>query len=58
MLPWLDRIFGSHHLPRKWRAQYGISEPMAGTLVGQLVQALREPRPAAPSEGASAASSS
>ena len=56
MLPWLDRIFGTHHLPREWPARYGIPEPMADTIVGQLVQPLREPR--SPSERASAASNS
>ena len=58
IFPWLDRIFGSHYLPKFWPAQYGIPEPMAATLAGQLVQPLREPRRAAPSEGASAAGNS
>jgi sterol desaturase/sphingolipid hydroxylase (fatty acid hydroxylase superfamily) len=56
MLPWLDRIFGTHHLPKEWPALYGIPEPMAATLLGQLVQPLREPpRSASPSEGGGAA---
>jgi len=42
MFPWLDRIFGSHYLPNSWPAQYGIPEPMAPTLVGQLVQPFME----------------
>jgi sterol desaturase/sphingolipid hydroxylase (fatty acid hydroxylase superfamily) len=58
ILPWLDRIFGTHHLPKEWPAQYGIPEPMADTIVGQLVQPLREPRSASPSERAGAASNS
>ena len=36
MLPWLDRVFGTHHLPPdRWPAQYGVApeaaaEPDAG----------------------------
>ena len=29
MLPWLDKVFGTFHLPRReWPAEYGVSEPM------------------------------
>lgn len=45
MLPWLDRIFGTHYLPKDWPARYGIDEPMADSLVGQLVKPFREPAP-------------
>ena len=38
MLPWVDRIFGTHHLPRTWPEGYGIPEPMAPGLLGQLAQ--------------------
>ena len=48
MLPWLDRIFGTHYLPPEWPERYGIDEPMAETLAGQLVQPFHEPS-AAPS---------
>ena len=41
MLPWVDRLFGTYHLPRAWPEQYGIEGPMAPTLVGQIVQPLR-----------------
>ncbi len=45
-LPWLDWIFGTHHLPkRQWPASYGIKETMPDTLSGQLVQPLLEPAP-------------
>jgi sterol desaturase/sphingolipid hydroxylase (fatty acid hydroxylase superfamily) len=47
MLPWLDRIFGSHYLPKKWPERYGIPEPMPEALVGQLTQPLRQPSPEA-----------
>jgi sterol desaturase/sphingolipid hydroxylase (fatty acid hydroxylase superfamily) len=55
IFPWLDRIFGSHYLPKYWPPQYGIPEPMADTLVGQLVQPLREPQalPTARAQGGS-----
>lgn len=35
-LPWLDRIFGTHHLPREWPEAYGIEAPMPTTLFAQL----------------------
>jgi sterol desaturase/sphingolipid hydroxylase (fatty acid hydroxylase superfamily) len=43
MLPWLDRVFGTHYLPKEWPARYGIEEPMAGSLIGQLLSPLQEP---------------
>ena len=43
MLPWVDRIFGTHHLPKTWPEGYGIPEPMASSLAGQLVQPFLEP---------------
>jgi sterol desaturase/sphingolipid hydroxylase (fatty acid hydroxylase superfamily) len=24
MLPWLDRVFGTHHLPKRWPDEYGV----------------------------------
>lgn len=42
MLPWLDRIFGSHYLPKTWPPEYGIPEPMPDSLVGQIIHPLRE----------------
>ena len=39
MLPWVDRLFGTHYLPRQdWPQRYGINSPMAPTLPGQLLQ--------------------
>jgi sterol desaturase/sphingolipid hydroxylase (fatty acid hydroxylase superfamily) len=39
MLPVLDRIFGTFHLPRRaWPAAYGIATPMPPGLGGQMVQ--------------------
>ena len=45
-LPWLDRIFGTFHLPKgRWPTNYGIKETMPTSLGGQLVDPLLEPRP-------------
>jgi sterol desaturase/sphingolipid hydroxylase (fatty acid hydroxylase superfamily) len=41
MLPWMDRIFGTHHLPRgEWPEDYGITAKMPQTLPEQLVYPL------------------
>ena len=42
MLPWMDRIFGTHHLPKQWPSAYGIEAKLPSSLVGQLVYPLRE----------------
>jgi sterol desaturase/sphingolipid hydroxylase (fatty acid hydroxylase superfamily) len=48
MLPWLDRIFGTHYLPREgWPAAYGIEAKLPCSLAGQLAYPLYA-RPAAP----------
>jgi sterol desaturase/sphingolipid hydroxylase (fatty acid hydroxylase superfamily) len=39
-LPFLDRLFGSHYLPRHWPAAVGIDTPLAPTLGGQLLDPL------------------
>jgi sterol desaturase/sphingolipid hydroxylase (fatty acid hydroxylase superfamily) len=39
-LPVLDRIFGSHYLPRHWPADYGTDTPQANSLAGQLLDPL------------------
>jgi sterol desaturase/sphingolipid hydroxylase (fatty acid hydroxylase superfamily) len=44
MLPLLDRLFGTHHLPREWPSDYGIEAPLSGTLGGQLMEPLRPHR--------------
>lgn len=41
MLPILDRVFGTLHLPRTWPAEYGIEAPHPATLRGQLMEPLR-----------------
>ncbi len=47
-LPWLDRIFGTHHLPREWPAKYGIKAKLPDTLAGQMVYPLLIEAPASP----------
>lgn len=36
MLPLLDRLFGTHYLPRGWPTEYGCETPVADALPGQL----------------------
>jgi sterol desaturase/sphingolipid hydroxylase (fatty acid hydroxylase superfamily) len=46
-LPWLDRIFGTHYLPRKeWPSSYGIKAKLPDTLAGQLAYPLFPEPPA------------
>jgi sterol desaturase/sphingolipid hydroxylase (fatty acid hydroxylase superfamily) len=44
MLPWIDRIFGTHYLPKLWPSAYGIDAELPGTLSGQLAYPSR-PQP-------------
>lgn len=40
-LPWIDRIFGTHYLPRhEWPTRYGIKAKMPETLAEQLIYPL------------------
>jgi sterol desaturase/sphingolipid hydroxylase (fatty acid hydroxylase superfamily) len=48
MFPWLDRIFGTHHLPNAWPERYGIDEPMPDSLAGQFIHPLASSRPLLP----------
>lgn len=46
MLPALDRLFGTLHLPKgQWPARYGIAEPMPHSLGQQLIEPFMERRP-------------
>lgn len=38
MLPIMDRVFGTFHLPKDWPAAYGTDTPMPDTLTGQLIE--------------------
>ncbi len=44
-LPWLDRIFGTLHLPKEWPESYGIKAKLPDTLTEQLVYPLFSPIP-------------
>jgi sterol desaturase/sphingolipid hydroxylase (fatty acid hydroxylase superfamily) len=49
MLPCMDWIFGTYHLPRKeWPSAYGIETKMPTSLAGQLLHPLRPPPVGAP----------
>lgn len=42
MLPWIDWIFGTYHLPRnQWPSAYGIEAKLPASLAGQLLYPLR-----------------
>jgi sterol desaturase/sphingolipid hydroxylase (fatty acid hydroxylase superfamily) len=46
MLPWMDRLFGTHHLPRKqWPLAYGIDAKLPNSLAGQLIYPFRPALP-------------
>ena len=46
MLPWMDRLFGTHHLPRdQWPSAYGIDTELPRSLGGQLLYPLLPPPP-------------
>ena len=40
MLHWMDRIFGTHYLPRQWPSAYGIDAKLPESLGGQMVYPL------------------
>jgi sterol desaturase/sphingolipid hydroxylase (fatty acid hydroxylase superfamily) len=45
MLPWVDRLFGTFYLPTtRWPDRYGVDQPTASTLSGQLLQPLESHR--------------
>jgi sterol desaturase/sphingolipid hydroxylase (fatty acid hydroxylase superfamily) len=41
MFPWIDRLFGTLHLPREWPADYGIDKPTPPSIWRQLVAPFR-----------------
>ena len=41
MLPFMDRLFGTHHLPAEWPTDYGIDDPLPASIPGQLLHPLR-----------------
>jgi sterol desaturase/sphingolipid hydroxylase (fatty acid hydroxylase superfamily) len=52
MLPWMDRLFGTFHLPKQWPSSYGIDDKLPESIIGQLMYPLRDSKPvAAPQPG-------
>ena len=48
MLPWIDRVFGTLHLPKDRHPQrYGIDQKLAPGVIGQLLEPFRA-KPGAP----------
>jgi sterol desaturase/sphingolipid hydroxylase (fatty acid hydroxylase superfamily) len=48
LLPVMDRVFGTHHLPAHWPPSYGVDEPPPSGFVDQMLHPLAAPpsRPA------------
>ena len=42
-LPWLDRVFGTHYLPKEWPAAYGTEDKLPDSLTDQLFYPLHKP---------------
>jgi sterol desaturase/sphingolipid hydroxylase (fatty acid hydroxylase superfamily) len=53
LMPWVDKLFGSFHLPADWPERYGIDTPIEPGIAGQLLQPfMRQPEAAmAPDQG-------
>jgi sterol desaturase/sphingolipid hydroxylase (fatty acid hydroxylase superfamily) len=45
LLPFVDRLFGTHHLPNRWPPSYGVDEPPPPGFVDQLLHPLASPPP-------------
>ncbi|MGP8246000.1 MAG: sterol desaturase family protein [Bryobacteraceae bacterium] len=44
MLPWMDRLFGTYHVPKaQWPPRYGTEAPVPSGLAAQLIQPLMPP---------------
>jgi sterol desaturase/sphingolipid hydroxylase (fatty acid hydroxylase superfamily) len=37
ILPFVDKVFGTFYLPKRWPGKYGINEPIPDSLAGQLL---------------------
>lgn len=44
LLPWIDRVFRTHHLPDHWPPCYGVDKPSPATFAGQLLEPFDHPR--------------
>ncbi len=52
LFPWVDALFGTLILPRRFPAKYGIDEPMASGYLGQLAHPFRSANASAARENA------
>ena len=44
MLPWMDVLFGTYHMPRtKWPSKYGIDTAIPSGLMAQVLEPLMPP---------------
>lgn len=48
LMPWIDRLFGTLHLPDHWPPCYGIDAPVRGGLTDELLHPFAARRSAAP----------
>jgi len=55
LLPVVDRLFGTYHLPKTWPPVYGVDEPVAANLLSQLLDPLSSRTPVRRSGGDAAA---
>ena len=55
LMPWIDRLFGTLHLPRDWPPCYGVDAPVPGGIAGELLHPFAPPRRAPPPAAADAA---
>ena len=47
LLPGFDVLFGTYYLPREMPAEYGVRDPIAADMAGQLIEPFGPPRPVA-----------
>lgn len=52
LLPGVDWLFGTLHLPKSWPPCYGVDEPVRGSIVDELIHPLGVTRPPRLLEGA------
>jgi sterol desaturase/sphingolipid hydroxylase (fatty acid hydroxylase superfamily) len=44
-LPWIDRVFGTHYLPKEFPTAYGVEDKLPDSLTDQLFYPLQKPAP-------------
>ena len=44
LFPMVDRLFGTHHLPREWPTRYGVDAPQPARMADQLLEPFAPPR--------------